>query len=110
MTRKVIKQPIDQESKLNKSGQMIVDIAHRQLQVLIEKMGYEELDDKDIRKFETLTRVIQSQQKHAIDIEKLQSSAEVGNHQHIHITEDKIKEIMNGEAAKERLKEVARGG
>ena len=78
--KKIIKQPIDQDSKLNKSGQMIVDIAHRQLQVLIEKMAVEELDEKDIRKFETLTRVVNTQQKHRLDIEKLQNDEGKGDH------------------------------
>jgi len=94
MSRKIIKQPVDQEAKLNKSGQMIVDIAHRQLEVLVQKMGYEELSNDDIKKFETLTRIINSQQKHALDIEKLQAVEKEETHQHLHVSQEQLDKLL----------------
>lgn len=92
--RKIIKQPIDNESKLNDSGRMIVEIAHRQLQVLMNKMALEELAPDDIRKFETLTRIVNSQQKHAIDIEKLQSGEKEETHNHLHLNQEQLDKLL----------------
>jgi len=93
MARKIIKQPIDQGAKLNDAGRMIIEIAHRQLQVLMNKMSTEELSNDDIRKFETLTRITNTQQKHAIEIEKLQTNEEEV-HNHLHLTQDQLNKML----------------
>ena len=94
MSRKIIKQPVDQEAKLNDAGRMVVEIAHRQLIVLVNKMVTEELDEKDIRKFEALTRIVNSQQKHALDIEKLQAVEKEETHQHLHVSQEQLDKLL----------------
>ena|SRR6056297_2479349 len=95
--RKVIKSPIDLDAKLNASGQKIVEISLRQLEVLQEKMVTEALDDKDIRKLESLSRIVSSQQKHRVEIEKMQRGLEDSKdgevHNHLHVTEEQLNKL-----------------
>jgi len=72
MTRRVINNAHDSISKLNKCGQDIVSIASAELNRLLNTvLNGKELDSNEIRKLETLTRIVNSQQSHALNIEKL---------------------------------------
>ena len=64
--------PIDSASKLNKSGQDVVTIVNNEIKKLLSKSldGFE-LSGEDIRRLETLTRILHSQQKNYLDLQKL---------------------------------------
>lgn len=91
--------PLDSVSKLNRSGQNIINIAHEELNKLLNTvLNGDTLSSDELRKFETLTRVINSQQKHAIDIEKLRIEVEKAKqpeatHNHLHLSENQLQAL-----------------
>ena len=108
--KKIIKQGLDQPNKLNDSGRMIVDISNRQLQILVNKMAVEQLDDKDLKILEALTRIVQSQQTHMIKVVKLQHELELA--EKIGDNIDDIREILAQSKTidVDKLKRLAKGG
>ena len=89
----------DTISKLNKSAQNIVNIAYEELQKLLRKVLIgQELDNNEIKKLESLSRIINSQQKHAIDIEKLRIEVEKAKdpttvNNNLIVTEEQLKQL-----------------
>jgi hypothetical protein len=91
--------PVDSVSKLNRSAQNIITIAHEELNKLLNLiLNGNTLTADELRKFETLTRIINSQQKHAIDIEKLRIEVEKAKdsttiNNNLIVTEEQLKQL-----------------
>ena len=112
MSKKLISTPLDNDKRLDDCVRRCINIAQRELIKLEQKCETEALESGDVKKLQTLATICREQQKHRIDIEKLQNGDKDGNHNHLHITEEQLKGLtmgLSGATLIEGLKRKARG-